>query len=59
MKIFIVSTPQQILLGRQSQSGKDKRGHVACMREKKMHTRFWWENLRETDRLECLGVSDR
>jgi len=59
MKIFIISTPQQILLGGQSQNGKDRRGHVTCLREKKIHTRFWWENLREIDRLEGLGVNDR
>jgi hypothetical protein len=35
MKIFIISTPQQILFGGQSQNGKERPGHMACMREKK------------------------
>jgi hypothetical protein len=35
-------------------------GHVACMGGRgKVHTGFWWENLREGDRLEDSGIAGR
>jgi hypothetical protein len=30
--------------------------HVACMGERKVHTGFWWSNLRGKDHLEDLDV---
>jgi hypothetical protein len=31
-------------------------GHAACMREEKLHAKFWQENLKERDNLEDLGA---
>ena len=33
--------------------------HVARMGRGKLHIGFWWENLREIDNLEDLGVDER
>jgi len=33
--------------------------HVACMGERKVHTGFWWRNLRERGHLEDPGVDGR
>jgi hypothetical protein len=30
-------------------------GHVARMGRREMHTKIWWGNLKERDRLEVLG----
>jgi hypothetical protein len=34
-------------------------GNVACMAERRVYKRFWWENRRETDHLEDLDVGGR
>jgi len=34
-------------------------GHVARMGREEVYTGFWWENLRERDPLEDLGVHGR
>jgi hypothetical protein len=35
-------------------------GHVAYIGEKiKMHTKFWYKNLKESDHLEDLGIDER
>jgi hypothetical protein len=34
-------------------------GHVACMGEGRVHTGFWWGDLREGDHLEDPGVDGR
>ena len=31
-------------------------GHVSCMGRGKVHTGFWWGNLREADHLEDPGI---
>jgi hypothetical protein len=34
-------------------------GHVTRMGRRKVHTEFWWGNLRERDQLEDPGVGGR
>jgi hypothetical protein len=34
-------------------------GHVVCMREREVHTGFWWGGLRERDTLEDPGIDGR
>jgi len=34
-------------------------GHVAHMGKKRIHTRFWWGNLKERDYLEDLATEGR
>jgi hypothetical protein len=34
-------------------------GHIACMGRGKVHTGFWWGNLREADHLEDPGIDQR
>jgi hypothetical protein len=33
--------------------------HVACMGRRDMHIVFWWENLKEIDCMEYLGIDVR
>ena len=34
-------------------------GHVACMGDRRVHTGFWWGDLRERDHLEGLDINGR
>jgi hypothetical protein len=34
-------------------------GHVARMEDRRMHTEFWWGDLRKKDHLEDLGIDGR
>jgi len=55
----MISTPHQILFGWWNHEEWDGRGTWHVRRRGEVQMELWWENIRESDHLEELGIDGR